>query len=58
MQANRNGSDDAQAIRRAFDQCGTNANVVFENSTYYVNIVLNTTDLFNCKVDIYGTLQV
>lgn len=58
VRASRNGSDDAPAIRRAFDQRGTNGNVVFENTMYYVNGVLNTTDLFNCKVDIYGTLQV
>lgn len=58
VRSNHDGSDDAPAIRRAFDECGTNGNVVFENTTYHVNSVLNTTDLFNCKVDIYGTLLV
>ncbi|KAJ5439353.1 polygalacturonase, partial [Penicillium daleae] len=52
------GSDDAPDIRRAFDKCGTDGNVIFENTTYHVNSVLNTTNLFNCQVDIYGTLRV
>jgi hypothetical protein len=56
VRANRDGSDDAPAIRRAFDKCRTNGNVIFENTTYHVNSVLNTTNLFNCQVDIYGTL--
>ena len=50
--------DDAPAILEAFNKCGKNGNVVFSNTTYYVNSVMNTTGLKNCKVDIHGTLLV
>jgi hypothetical protein len=50
--------DDAPAIKEAFDHCGDNGNVVFLNTTYYVNTVMNTSGLRNCQVDIYGTLLV
>ena len=50
--------DDAPAIREAFNDCGQNGNVIFLNTTYYVNSVMNTSGLSNCRVDIYGTLLV
>lgn len=50
--------DDAPAIVEAFEQCGHNGNVLFLNTTYYVNSVMNTSGLRNCQVDIYGTLLV
>lgn len=50
--------DDAPAIREAFEKCGHHGNVVFLNTTYYVNTVLNTSGLSDCQVDIYGTLLV
>jgi hypothetical protein len=50
--------DDAPAILEAFHNCGHNGNVVFLNTTYYVNSVMNVSGLSNCRVDIYGTLLV
>ena len=50
--------DDAPAILEAFNDCGQNGNVIFLNTTYYVNSVMNTSGLTNCQVDIYGTLLV
>lgn len=50
--------DDAPAIIEAFDDCGQNGNVVFSNTTYHINSVMNTTGLKDCRVDIYGTLLV
>jgi hypothetical protein len=52
------GIDDSRAIIDAFDQCGQNGHVVFQNATYYIERVLNTTGLVNCTVDIQGTLLV
>ncbi|KAF4631087.1 hypothetical protein G7Y89_g7047 [Cudoniella acicularis] len=48
--------DDAPAIVKAFDECGQNGKVIFLNTTYYVNTVMNTTGLKNCDVDLRGTL--
>jgi hypothetical protein len=50
--------DDAPAIYGAFDECGQNGRVVFANTTYYINSVMNTSALHNCEIDIYGTLLV
>jgi hypothetical protein len=50
--------DDAPAILEAFNECGQNGNVIFSNTTYYVNSVMNISGLQNCQVDIYGTLLV
>ncbi|CAE6417581.1 unnamed protein product, partial [Rhizoctonia solani] len=50
------GVDDSQAIVDAFDQCGQNGHVIFQNATYHIERVLNTTGLSNCTVDIQGTL--
>lgn len=54
--ANGDGSDDAPAIRDAFDECQSNARIVFENTTYYINSPLNTTTLSNVEIDLYGYL--
>ncbi|RAO69202.1 uncharacterized protein BHQ10_005214 [Talaromyces amestolkiae] len=48
--------DDAPAIYDAFHECGQNGRVVFSNTTYYINSVMNTSHLHNCEIDIYGTL--
>lgn len=53
-----NTTDDAPAILEAFDQCGKNGRVVFEDTTYYVNSVMNVTGLDDVEVDIHGTLLV
>ncbi|KDN37174.1 hypothetical protein RSAG8_10306, partial [Rhizoctonia solani AG-8 WAC10335] len=51
------GVDDSQAMIDAFDRCGQNGHVIFQNATtYHVERVLNTTGLANCVIDIRGTL--
>ncbi|KEP45097.1 polygalacturonase/glycoside hydrolase family protein [Rhizoctonia solani 123E] len=50
------GVDDSQAIVDAFDQCGQDGHVIFQNATYHIERVMNTTGLSNCTVDIQGTL--
>ncbi|TIC98020.1 Alpha-L-rhamnosidase rgxB [Colletotrichum higginsianum] len=54
--ANGNGTDDAPAILKAFEDCKSNGHIVFENTTYYVNQVMQTTGLKNVRIDIKGTL--
>jgi hypothetical protein len=48
--------DDAPAIRHAFKKCHENAHIVFENTTYYIHTVMNTTGLKNVDVEVLGTL--
>lgn len=50
--------DDAPAIIDAFKTCGHDGRVVFSNTTYHVNSVMNTTGLKNCEIDLHGTLLV
>lgn len=57
VQASRDPAiDDAPAIRVAFDTCHEDSHIVFENTTYYVHTVLNTTGLRNVDVEVLGTL--
>lgn len=52
-----NGGDSAPAIIKAFQQCGHNGKVIFdEHQTYHVNSVMTTTGLSNVEVDVRGTL--
>ena len=51
-------TDDAPAVIEAFKNCGEDGRVVFQNTTYYINSVMNTSGLRNCEVDLYGTLLV
>lgn len=53
-----NATDDAPAIREAFNECGHGGTVLFENTTYYVNTVLNISGLKDCYIDLRGTLLV
>lgn len=53
-----NKTDDAPAIKAAFKECGRHGKVVFEPTTYYVNSVLNITDLEDVDIDIQGQLLV
>lgn len=53
-----NATDDAVAIRAAFDECGHGGKVVFLNETYYVNSVLNTSELEDVDIELHGTLLV
>jgi galacturan 1,4-alpha-galacturonidase len=57
------GGDSAPAIEDAFRRCGHNpsssagpATVLFQNETYHVKSVMNTTGLSNVHVDLRGTL--
>ena len=53
-----NKTDDAPAIRAAFKGCGRHGKVVFEPTTYYINSVLNITDLKDVDIDAQGELLV
>ena len=53
-----NLTDDAPAVLEAFQDCGQDGRVIFSNTTYYINSVMNTTGLNNCEVEIHGTLVV
>lgn len=53
-----NQTDDAPAIRAAFRECGRHGKIVFEPTTYYVNSVLNITDLEDVDIDVQGELLV
>jgi hypothetical protein len=53
-----NTTDDAPAIMEAFKECGHGGKVLFENTTYYVNTVMNVSGLNNCEIDLQGTLVV
>jgi galacturan 1,4-alpha-galacturonidase len=48
--------DDAPAILAAFDDCKYDGHIVFENTTYYVGTVMNTTGLQHVDIEINGTL--
>jgi galacturan 1,4-alpha-galacturonidase len=48
--------DDTPSILQAFDLCGINGSVILSNETFHVNQVMNTTNLLNCDVSIYGEL--
>lgn len=53
-----NVTDDAPVIIEAFRECGQDATVIFEPTTYHVNSVMNITWLQNVKIDLQGTLSV
>jgi galacturan 1,4-alpha-galacturonidase len=48
--------DDAPAILAAFDDCKADGHIVFENTTYYVRTVMNTTGLQHVDIEVNGTL--
>jgi hypothetical protein len=48
--------DDAPAILAAFDECKSDGHIVFENTTYYVRTVMNTTGLQHVDIEVNGTL--
>ncbi|KAI9702683.1 MAG: hypothetical protein M1820_006067 [Bogoriella megaspora] len=48
--------DDAPAVLDAFDRCGNGGVIVFQNSTYHINSVMNTTGLQDVVVQLQGTL--
>lgn len=57
--ANGDGSDDVPNVLNAFSKCRTDSTIVFsKNTTYYMNSVLNTTQLKNVEIQIHGKLLV
>ncbi|KAL9109086.1 MAG: hypothetical protein Q9227_006177 [Pyrenula ochraceoflavens] len=52
----KNTTDDAPAIRNAFNECGQGGIVQFQNTTYYVNTVMDIQGLQDCDIDLQGTL--
>lgn len=46
--------DDTPQILEAFDKCGKDGVIVFKEGTYNIRQVMNTTDLSNCDISIYG----
>lgn len=56
--AHEDGSDDSAAILDAFDDCGHGGTIIFSNTTYHVEKVLNTTGLEDCRIELKGTLLV
>ncbi|KAK3377766.1 polygalacturonase-like protein [Podospora didyma] len=47
--------DDTPQILDAFKQCGKDGTIIFQEGTYNIRQVMNTTDLRNCSVEIHGT---
>jgi galacturan 1,4-alpha-galacturonidase len=57
--ANGDGSDDVPNVLKTFSRCRIGRTIVFsENTTYYMNSVLNTTDLKDVNIQIHGKLLV
>ena len=51
------GRDDSQSIINAFNQCGTNGHIIFqENQTYFVEQVLQLQNLSKVQIDLLGTI--
>lgn len=50
--------DDTPAVLKAFSQCGHGGKILFQNTTYHINSVMNTTGLKDCEIDLRGTLLV
>lgn len=48
--------DDTPSILEAFAACREDGHIIFENMTYYVGTVMNTTGLKNVDIEVKGTL--
>lgn len=48
------GTDDTPQILSAFQECATDSAIVFEEGTYNIRQVMETTNLSNVTIDIYG----
>lgn len=53
-----NVTDDAPAIRKAFQECGHHGRVVFAPTRYYVNSALEVRGLEDVEIDVKGELLV
>lgn len=49
--------DDTPSILQAFEICGTNGTVIFTDHTFHINQIMNTSNLLNTNVEIYGDLR-
>ncbi|TVY45985.1 Alpha-L-rhamnosidase [Lachnellula subtilissima] len=52
----RDGSDDAPAVLRAFEECGNHGRVEFLNETYHIESIMNISGLNDVAIDLKGTL--
>lgn len=48
--------DDASAILKAFSDCKEDGHIIFENTTYYIGTIMNTTGLRDVDIEVRGTL--
>ncbi|OCK93791.1 glycoside hydrolase family 28 protein [Cenococcum geophilum 1.58] len=55
--ATNNGSDDAPAILSAFQRCGHSGHIIFQNTTYNIQQVMNTTGLSGYQIDMNSGAQ-
>jgi polygalacturonase len=46
--------DDTPQILEAFKKCGKDGTIIFTEGTFNIRQVMNTTDLQNCDISIYG----
>ncbi|KAG5725744.1 hypothetical protein E4T56_gene4968 [Termitomyces sp. T112] len=49
-------SDDAPAIRKAFEDCQRDGHIIFDDTTFHIESVLQTTGLHNVVIDLRSTL--
>ncbi|KAK4127556.1 glycoside hydrolase family 28 protein [Parathielavia appendiculata] len=47
--------DDTSQILSAFSQCGRDGTIIFREGTYHIRQVMDTADLRNVSIEIYGT---
>ncbi len=52
----QNRVDDTPQILSAFSQCGKDGVIILREGTYYIRQVMDTTNLSNVSIEIYGTL--
>lgn len=48
--------DDSPAIIKAFSHCSQDSHIIFQNTTYHISRIMNTTSLQNVSIEILGTL--
>ena len=49
--------DDTPSVLQAFDLCGVNGTITMtEGNTFYIDQVMNTTNLVNCDLNILGEM--
>ncbi|WPG97367.1 pectin lyase-like protein [Acrodontium crateriforme] len=53
---NSSSVDDGPAILKAFDDCKVDGHIIFQNTTYHINTVMNTTGLKHVDVEVKGRL--